>query len=85
MYGQTQIKSDKNHRAIPCDTCPEDDATMLQAYVDDEALALNECEHIDDMLDSDIRGDGIVEGHCEHCNGADDGDCDDGEEIREPA
>lgn len=84
MYGFPHSKSDKNHRQIACDTCPADDPTMLSAYVSDEVLALHECDHIDDMLDSDVRCDGHVEGHCHECNGPDDGDCGDGEEIREP-
>jgi hypothetical protein len=83
MYGTNQIKTDKYHRGIPCDTCPKDNPTMLQGSVDDEVLALNECDSIADMLDSDVRGDGVVEGHCERCNGADDGDANDGEAFHD--
>lgn len=79
------MKSDKNHRAIACDTCPQDDPTMLQAYASDETLATHECDHIDEMLDIDIRNSGYVEGHCLGCNGPDDGDCGDGEDFHDPA
>ncbi|AJX30037.1 MULTISPECIES: hypothetical protein [Burkholderia] len=84
MYGSTQPRHDKNHRPVPCDTCPQDNPTMLEGYVSDEALALNDCTHIDEMDDGDIRRDGFIEGHCYECNGPDDGDCGDGEDIHEP-
>ncbi|MGB8417610.1 hypothetical protein [Paraburkholderia sp.] len=83
MYNLNKIKTDKNHRGIPCQTCPPDDPTLLQGWVDDEALELNGCKTIADMLDSDVRGDGVVEGHCERCNGADDGHSNDGEDFHD--
>jgi hypothetical protein len=78
------MKHDKNHRPIACDTCPQDDPTMFDAHVTDETLAAYQCDHIDEMLDVDIRNSGHVDGHCLECNGPDDGDCGDGEDFRDP-
>jgi hypothetical protein len=73
MEPKMALRHDKNHRPVACNTCPPDNPTMLQGSADDEALELNDCTHIDQMTDDDIRGDGAVEGHCLECNGPDDG------------
>lgn len=82
MFGSTQ--PDKNHGTIACETCPPDNPTMLEVYVSDEALAQNDCTHIDQMEEGDIRRDGSLLSHCYDCNGPDDGDCGDGEDFRDP-
>jgi len=84
MLGSAQPKHDKNHGTIACDTCSQDNPTMLEVYVSDEALAQNDCTHIDEMDESDIRRDGSITSHCYDCNGPDDGDCGDGEDIHDP-
>jgi hypothetical protein len=82
-YLSNRLKHDKHHRPVPCPTCAPDNATLLQGWVDDETLQSYEADDIDALDDDDIRRDGIVEGHCLECNGPDDEDCGDGEEIRE--
>lgn len=75
-----QIKTDKFHRAIDCDECPSNGPkTQLQAWITQDGLDRLEAESIDFVDDDDVRrlagyGEGGVEGHCEPCNGADDGD-----------
>jgi hypothetical protein len=78
---------DKNNRPILCDGCHQEE---LEAFANDETLAEYGVKHIDDMDDDEIReaasplnADCCISGHCLTCNGPDDGDCGDGEDIHD--
>jgi hypothetical protein len=71
------LQRDTLHRPIACATCdPKDEPTLLQAWVEQSALARAGAASIDDIDDEEIRhyartyGDAGIEGHCMDCNGA---------------
>ena len=74
------MKTDKNHRAIACETC-DSDPTMLQAWASDWLLDREGVTSIDELTDDDLRrlartanSEGSIEGYCHPCNGPDDDD-----------
>jgi hypothetical protein len=74
-------KIDKNHREIICESCDaNEDATMLQAFVSDRQLIIEDVDSIDEIDDATLRRlasinriDCSIEGHCNPCDGPDDG------------
>lgn len=76
-----ELKSDKNHRPIACESCisnGNEPPTMLQAWANDALLEAEDVDSIDFLPDDEIRrlatqtNDCGIEGHCYACNGPDD-------------
>jgi hypothetical protein len=88
MPVENQLQYNRNYRPIACPTCPASNPTFFQAYASDQMLEDFEAEHIGDLTDDDLRYNQRpdhcwVEGRCLECNGADDGNCGDGEDFHD--
>ncbi|AUT67045.1 hypothetical protein [Paraburkholderia hospita] len=83
-----KLRHDCNYRPIACPTCEGDNPTLFQAFASNQMLDDFGGDCIDELTDNDLRnnqapGYSWVEGHCLDCNGADDGNCGDGEDFHD--